>query len=171
MNGIDLGAISLFEGLDQRQLELVRPLFTQREFPREATVIAEGEPGHEMFVLISGKVRVVKAMVLPGVDLSQLGGKDPRKVLATLTGETHPFFGEMSLVSDSPRSATVETVEPCTFLVTSRRQFLDLTAREPELGCKLLTALGARLAGLVRTANTELIKLTTALALVLSERR
>ncbi|MFZ5428519.1 MAG: Crp/Fnr family transcriptional regulator [Thermodesulfobacteriota bacterium] len=171
MNGIDLGAISLFEGLDQRELELIRPIFTRREYPPEAKVIEEGEPGQEMFILISGKVRVVKAMVLPGVDLSLLGGKDPRKVLATLTGENHPFFGEMGLVSDSPRSATVETVEPCTFLVTGRRQFLGLTAGEPELGCKLLTALSARLADLVRTANTELIKLTTALALVLSERR
>jgi len=162
--------IGLFKSLDARELAAVRPLFTVREVPAMTRIVAEGETGREMFVLASGKVRVIKAMVLPGIAVEALGGKDPFKVLAHLSDETSPFFGEMGLVSDAPRSATVETLEPCSFLVTDRERFFDLARSRPELGCKLLAALCEHMARMVRSSNAEVMKLTTALALVLSGR-
>lgn len=171
MTGVRWEAISLFEGLAPRELDLVQPIFSPRSFPARTRVIEEGEPGREMFVLVEGKVRIIKSMILPGVDVSSLAGKDPKKVLVTLTGEGHPFFGEMSLISDSPRSATVETLEPSRFLVTDRDRFYDLAGREPALGCSLLSALCGRMAEMVRSSNSEVMKLTTALALLLSGRR
>jgi CRP-like cAMP-binding protein len=171
MNASIIQAEGLFEGLNGEELEKVRPLFKERSYPANALVIGEGETGYEMFVLVSGKVRVVKNMVLPGLDAEALGGRDPRKVLAVLDGDTRPFFGEMALVSDCPRSATVETVEPCTFLVTDHGRFFGLVRSEPELGAKLLTALCERLSHMVRSSNAEVMKLTTALALVLAGKR
>lgn len=165
-----LDSIKLFAGLDAAEIAKVEPIFSERAFPAGQQVITEGETGDEMFVLASGKVRIVKSMVLPDVDIAALAGKDPRKVLATLTGDSRPFFGEMGLVSDSPRSATVETLEHSRFLVTDRERFYGLVSREPELGCKLLSALCGRMADMVRSSNAEVMKLTTALALLLSGR-
>lgn len=162
--------IGLLRGLDEEALAKVRPIFEPRQMGAGARVIVENEPGEEMFVLVEGRVRIVKSMLLP-VDASALGGVDPAKVLATLTGEALPFFGEMGLISDHPRSATVETLEPSTFLVTDRARFFDLLRREPELGCRLLTALAVRMADLVRSGNQQVMKLTTALALVLSGKK
>nr|WP_279343461.1 cyclic nucleotide-binding domain-containing protein [Fundidesulfovibrio terrae] len=165
-----LESIKLFAGLGADELAQVEPIFSERAVPARTRVIVEGETGDEMFVLVSGKVRIVKSMILPEVDIAALAGKDPSKVLATLTGDSRPFFGEMGLVSDSPRSATVETLEPSRFLVTDRERFYGLVSREPELGCKLLSALCGRMAEMVRSSNAEVMKLTTALALLLSGR-
>ena len=164
-------AILLFTGLAPGEIEKVKPIFFERSFPARTQVIVEGETGQEMFVLVSGKVRIVKSMLLPEVDIAALAGKDPSKVLTTLTGDSHPFFGEMGLIADSPRSATVETLEPSSFLVTDRDRFFGLVEREPELGCRLLAALCERMAEMVRSSNSEVMKLTTALALLLSGRR
>lgn len=170
MNASRFKDVGLFKTLDAGELAAVRPLFTPREVPSMTRIIVEGETGQEMFVLVAGKVRVVKSMILPGIDLETLGGKDPLKVLAHLSEEGSPFFGEMGLVSDAPRSATVETLEPCSFLVTDRERFFELVRTQPELGCKLLAVLCERMAQMVRSSNAEVMKLTTALALVLSGR-
>jgi len=169
--GVRWGDIALFKGLCQTDLEQVRPIFDQRTLPPGTPVITEGETGQEMFVLVRGKVRIVKAMLLPGLNVPLLDLKDPRKVLAELTGDCLPFFGEMGLLSDAPRSATVETVEQSDFLVTDRERFFALVQACPVLGCALLAALGERMADMVRTSNDEVVKLTTALALVLTGRR
>lgn len=168
MSQVRWETISLFAKLDPREQELARGLFSRRDYPAGAVVVAEGEPGQEMFVLVSGRVRVVKSMLLPGLAPELFGASEARKVLATLTGENCPVFGEMSLVSDSPRSASVETTEDSSFLVADRDGFFGLAGREPALGCKLLTALCGQLAEMVRSSNAEVVKLTTALALVLS---
>ncbi|GFK94618.1 Cyclic AMP receptor protein [Fundidesulfovibrio magnetotacticus] len=168
MSGFE--GISLFADLDPGEIEAVRPLFTRREVPAATRIIAEGETGSEMFVLVAGSVRVVKSMVLPGIAPEALAGKEPSKVLAHLTGDDAPFFGEMGLVSDAPRSATVETQEPCIFLVTDRERLFKLVRARPETGCKLLAALCGRLAHMVRTSNAEVVKLTTALAILLAGR-
>lgn len=171
MNTVRFESIPLFARLSPEELDRVRPIFSQRSFPPRTRVIVEGDTGLEMYILISGKVRIVKSMILPGVDIAALAGKDPSKVLATLTGEVQPLFGEMGLISDAPRSATVETLEAARFLVTDRERFLALVETDTELGCKLLSSLCERLADMVRSSNGEVMKLTTALALLLSGRR
>ncbi|MFP5221443.1 MAG: cyclic nucleotide-binding domain-containing protein [Acidobacteriota bacterium] len=171
MSTIRLESISLFAHLTPEERELVRPIFSERGYSANSRVITENETGSEMFVLVAGTVRIVKTMLLPGLDSAALAVKDPSKVLATLTGETHPVFGEMGLVSDSPRSATVETLENSSFLVTDRERFFGLVEQEPRLGARLLAALCERMAGMVRSSNAEVMKLTTALALILSGRR
>lgn len=168
MNAIRWEKIALFAGLSSTELEMVSPMFEQVRFKAAHTVLTEGEDGEDMYILVQGKVRIVKSMLLKDLDLK---GHEPRKVLATLTGDNYPVFGEMALIDDAPRSATVETLEPSLFLRIHRERFFDLAARHPELGCKLLAAVGKRLAGMVRTSNSEVVKLTTALALLLQGQR
>ncbi|MBI4804976.1 MAG: cyclic nucleotide-binding domain-containing protein [Desulfovibrio sp.] len=171
MSTVRFESIPLFARLSPDEIDRVRPIFSERSFPPRTHVIVEGETGSEMFILVSGKVRIVKSMILPGIDIAALAGKDPSKVLATLTGEVQPLFGEMGLISDSPRSATVETLEAARFLVTDRERFFALVQADTGLGCKLLSALCERLADMVRSSNSEVMKLTTALTLLLSGKR
>ena len=168
MKTFKLEAVALFQGLDPDEIDLVRRIFDHVSFGPHQSVINEGEKGREMFVLVSGKVRVVKSMLRQDIDLPGLSGLDARKVLAILASDCFPVFGEMALIDADIRSATVETLEPCQFLRTDRQKFFDLVKTNPILGCKLLRALCKRMAIMVRSSNQEVVKLTTALALLLS---
>lgn len=168
MAQLDWSRLSLFSDLTQEGLTKVQTIFAEVHFEIGQNVIEEGQAGDEMFILIQGKVRITKAMILEGFDLNLPGMDNSHKVLATLDASTYPVFGEMALLDRDQRSATVTTTEASTFLRTDRRTFFDLTLREPALGCTLLAAIGKRLAATVRKTNSDLIKATTALALALS---
>jgi CRP-like cAMP-binding protein len=162
--------IALFSGLNGGEIDRVASIFERQRFGVGMQVIGEGEPGDEMFILISGRVRVSKAMVIAGMAIPGLDPAKSRKVLASLDAAGYPMFGEMALIDSDIRSASVVTVEESEFLVTGRKRFFDFVLREPAVGCKLLTAISRRMAATVRKNNAELIKLTTALALALSRR-
>ena len=160
----------LFAGLSPGELDAVRPFFDTVALPAGRDVIAEGAPGDDMFILVSGKVRVRKAMVQKGIAVPALEAEAGGKTLADLSDAQSPFFGEMALLDRDIRSATVTCLTDCRFLRIDRDRFFTFVAENPVIGVKLLTVLARRLAGVVRKNNVELVKLTTALALVLSRR-
>ncbi len=163
--------ISLFAGLTAEEIETIKPIFSTIETPAREYVLREGESGDAMYILIKGRVRITKAMIVKGMSLPIVELEDPRKVLATLDEASFPIFGEMALLDKDVRSASVETLVPCTFFMTTQERFFELIEKQPRLGCHLLVALGRRLTGNIRRSNKELIKLTTALALALSQQR
>lgn len=170
MNGDSWSRAELFAGLSPEELALVRPAFDTVELPAGREVIEEGEPGDEMFLLVAGKVRVTKSMLLRGVSAPVLDAERSRKTLAELDAAQSPFFGEMALLDRDIRSAGVTCLTDCRFLRIDRDRFFAFLAERPAIGVKLVTALARRLARVVRKNNVELVKLTTALALVLSRR-
>lgn len=163
--------ISLFEGFSNEWLAQVEAIFDSLHLPAGQDLIREGDPGDELFILVSGKVRITKSMLIQGMNLPIMESEDPRKVLATLDGRHYPIFGEIALLDEDIRSATISVVEDSDFIYTNRERFFDLVRREPELGCNLFATFGKRLASTVRRNNSELIKLSTALALALSRVR
>ncbi|MEF2146596.1 MAG: cyclic nucleotide-binding domain-containing protein [Desulfovibrionaceae bacterium] len=171
MNAIDWTQIPLFQNLPEDWLGKVQSIFDLRELPAGANLIEEGSEGDELFILVGGKVRVTKAMLIPGMHLPLFESANPRKTLATLDGSSYPIFGEIGLLDQDLRSATVTLIEDSRFLVTDRARFFALTQDEPRIGNHLLTLLGQRLAATIRCSNAELVKLTTALALALSRTR
>ncbi|MHC1712975.1 MAG: cyclic nucleotide-binding domain-containing protein [Solidesulfovibrio sp.] len=170
MIGDSWARADLFVGLSVEELALVRPAFDTVELPAGGEVIVEGEPGDDMFILVSGKVRVSKSMLLKGVAAAVLESERTRKTLAELSDAQSPFFGEMALLDRDIRSAGVTCLTDCRFLRITRDRFFAFLAEHPAIGVKLVTALAKRLARVVRKNNVELVKLTTALALVLSRR-
>jgi cAMP-binding proteins - catabolite gene activator and regulatory subunit of cAMP-dependent protein kinases len=173
MNAGDVNwqSITLFDGLGEVMLDKVKAIFDVRAVPAGRDLIVEGEQGDEMFILISGRVRVTKSMLLRDMVLPIMETANPRKVLATLDGESHPVFGEIALIDSDTRSATIHVMEDSEFLVTNRGRFFELVDREPVLGNRLLVVLARRMASTVRKGNAELIKVSTALALALSRFR
>ena len=160
----------LFAGLSPGELDAVRPFFATGALPAGRAVIVEGTPGDDMFILVSGKVRVRKAMVQKGIAVPALEAEAGGKTLADLSDAQSPFFGEMALLDRDIRSASVTCLTDCRFLRIDRDRFFKFLAERPEIGVKLVTALAKRLARVVRKSNNEIVKLTTALALVLSRR-
>ena len=160
--------ISLFEGFSNEWLAHVEAIFDSLHLPAGKDLIREGDSGDELYILVSGKVRITKSMLIEGMKLPIMESDDPRKVLATLDGRQYPIFGEIALLDEDIRSATISVIEDSDFIYTNRERFFDLVGREPELGCHLFGTFGKRLAATVRRNNSELIKLSTALALALS---
>ncbi len=102
-----------------------------RNLAAGTVLFREGEPGKEMYVIQSGKVRLTRN--IRGVE----------KLLAELgPGE---FFGEMSLIDDAPRSASVITVEPCDFISIQKDSFKSMLATSPDMAMQIMRGLVRRL--------------------------
>jgi len=165
---VDWESISLFQGLPASMIDKIKPIFEVRSIPAGDDLIKEGEEGDEMFILIHGRVRITKSMLMEGMNLPLMEIDSPRKVLATLDEKDYPMFGEIALIDRDTRSATIQVLDDADFLVTDREKFFHFVEQEPNLGAQLLMAIAKRMAGTVRRGNSELIKVSTALALALS---
>ena len=95
---------------------------------REGTVLTrEGRPGREFFVLIEGTARVTKS----GRKVADLEGGD--------------WFGEIALITNRPRTATVTATSPVDVLVITDRRFRDVVETMPSIALKVLSTIGDRL--------------------------
>lgn len=102
-----------------------------RKFSRSEILFHEGDHGEEMFIIQSGKVKVSK----------QIG--DVQKTLAIL--EKGEFFGEMAILNNKPRSATVEVIEDGNLLVIDRRTFETMIRNNVEIALRMIKKMASRL--------------------------
>jgi CRP-like cAMP-binding protein len=121
-----LGAVPLFDDLSKKDLE--RILSTSKETPHAMgeAVVTEGRGGVGFHLILDGKAKVVRGQ---------------RTVAHLGPGE---FFGEMALVDDAPRSASVFADTDLITLVISKWAFRPLVRSNPELAWKLIEHLVAR---------------------------
>jgi CRP-like cAMP-binding protein len=123
-----LKQVPLFSDCSKRELEHIAQIADEIGFPAGRTLIEEGKPGREFFVIAEGTVEVRRG-----------GRKLPQRGDAS-------SFGEMALLTGKPRSATVTTTSPVRTLVISDRAFKRLFQDVPSLAPKLLANVAARLA-------------------------
>jgi CRP-like cAMP-binding protein len=110
-----LHEVELFDGLRAEQLAAVDGLFTELVLPAGTDLIAEGGVGREFFVIADGEVSVRRR---------------GRHVATLQRGD---FVGEVSLLGDGPRNATVRAVTPVRVLVQNRREFASLLDSIPQV--------------------------------------
>ena len=103
----------------------------KKYYKKGEKIIVEGTPGLDMYIILSGKVKVYKRINKKRLNLATLGPDD--------------FFGEMSLFLHSPRTATVEAVEKSEILTCDKKIFLDMVREEPELAAQILSTMAKRL--------------------------
>jgi serine/threonine protein phosphatase PrpC/CRP-like cAMP-binding protein len=130
-----LREIPLFRHLNYKELVKVLNLTRPRNYERDEVIIEEDADGEEFFIILSG-----------GVDVSKNG-----RSLTHLGARVH--FGEMALIDQSPRSATVTAEQPTRTLSLSRKAFFSLVRTEPVLGSKLLWSFVQVLSHRLRLAN------------------
>ena len=127
-----LRQIPLFAELDNNDLLAVQERLVERRFPAGAVVFNEGDEPDAFYIIVSGRVRVVKqSRAHREVTLAYLGRGD--------------FFGEMGLVEDQPRSAGVVAVEPSRLLVLGREDFRSVLSANPLISVQMLRVLSWRL--------------------------
>jgi CRP/FNR family cyclic AMP-dependent transcriptional regulator len=119
----------LFAQCSKKELGEIALLADEIDMPDGKVLTREGESGREFFVLIEG-----------GADVRRKG----RKVNTMSAGD---FFGEIALVSDRPRTATVTATSPVRLLVVTDRAFRELMRKMPSIQTKVMTTLAERLPG------------------------
>lgn len=127
-----LRAIPLFRRVSEGDLEELATHLIERRFPKNATVVEEGLPGDYMYVIREGRVKVTKA------------SEDGREKIMNFL-ETGAFFGDMALLGNETRSASVKTLEESLLLALSRRDFIDLLRQSPDLSLAVIEELANRL--------------------------
>ena len=115
-----LAAIPLFSWLDLGLLGRFAARFTTVDVPPDHTLFEEGEPGDVLYVIVRGRVDVTRRAA-DGVE---------RRVSVLEDGD---FFGEIALLDEVRRTATVRARTPCLLLGLDRGDFRDLIAEEPVL--------------------------------------
>jgi CRP/FNR family transcriptional regulator, cyclic AMP receptor protein len=119
--------VPLFAECSKKELAEVAGIADEIDLREGKELTTQGKPGREFFVLVDGSADVKKG----GRRINQLGPGD--------------FFGEISLVKQSPRTATVVATSPVRALVITDRSFRSLLQHQPEIQGKVMSALAARL--------------------------
>lgn len=134
-----LRKVPLLANLTLDQLEAVHQLAEEATFVPGEIVMREGEPGNELYILLEGALDVM------------LGWETPE---ASRLGEIHPvnYVGEMAILDDAPRSATIVATEPSRLLSLDGESLKDLILQMPEIAFEILRVLTGR----VRVAERRL---------------
>jgi CRP/FNR family transcriptional regulator, cyclic AMP receptor protein len=134
MEGIDefLQTVSLFQDLDKKHRNVIAKTVFSRKFNAGEAIVREGEPGVGAFMIRSGKVEVTKES---GDETEHLNTLGPGEV-----------FGEIALLTDLPRTATVRALEPTEVLGLTAWNFRAELQKSPELAYQLLRVTARRLA-------------------------
>jgi CRP/FNR family cyclic AMP-dependent transcriptional regulator len=122
-----LSRVPLFERCSRRDLAKIASIAHEVEYPAATPVVRKGDPGNELFLVVDGEVDVRRGV----------------RKLATLRAGN--FFGEIALITGSPRTATVTTGTPMRALVIASRDFRKLLQDSPDIQFKVLQEVGQRL--------------------------
>lgn len=154
--------IFLLQDLSGDDLQRLVGLTPSRQVAAGEVIVREGESGDSMFIMCEGEVEITKRLTLV------LDEEVPKeRVMIRLRAEDGVSFGEMALLENDSRTATVTALTDCRILELSRQNFLDFIEQHPQTGCKMLFRLAQLLSQHLRKTDQNVVKLTTALAIAL----
>ena len=120
-----LAGVEMFKSLAEDELLQVERIVHPRTYHRQEVIVRQGDPGVGMYIIQSGSADVLLEVEDGGViPLARLGERQ--------------FFGEMSLLDGAPRAASVVAVERTLVIGFFRADLMDLIARSPQLGFKIV---------------------------------
>ena len=125
-----LATVPLFNGLSKKQLREVSSLATRLDEPAGTHLTSEGRVGNEFIIVLEGEIEIRR-------------GDD---VVATRGAGS--YVGEIALLDNRPRTATVVAKTPVVIEVIGRREFRTLLADAPELQQEIMSTMAQRLAEL-----------------------
>ncbi len=140
-----LTQVPLFSGLSDAEIQSVLSHATKKTVTKNTIIISEGDQSASLYVILSGKVKVFLQ-------------DDEGKEVVLNYHEAGEYFGELALIDDAPRSASVMTVEKSTFLVISKEEFKQMLSNHPDVAFSLVKGLVLRLRLL--TENVKDLALT-----------
>ena len=144
-----LHEIPIFSELSQRELRQVLHIAHRRQYAPEEAIVREGQPSAGMYIILAGEVHISRRTP-QGIDIE----------IATM--HEGDFFGDVGLLDNAPRTATVIAVTDCKVLGFFRPELFDLIEGDPKLACKILLKLAQVVAARLRFTDTQLAKIAEA---------
>ncbi|MDO8915164.1 MAG: cyclic nucleotide-binding domain-containing protein [Coriobacteriia bacterium] len=126
-NAAFLARVPLFAYCTAVEIAAIEAVAQEHAYEPDQIIVTQGTPGQAFYTVLSGRVEIVR-------DNQSLGAFGP--------GD---FFGEMSLLDQAPRSATIRAIEPTVCLMLSSWDFKAVIERHPSIAIKLLEVLSRRL--------------------------
>jgi CRP/FNR family cyclic AMP-dependent transcriptional regulator len=140
-----LAKFTVFAELGEEELHTLIEQSATESYSAGERIINAGDPGHCMYVILSGSARVSVKRGNGELELARLSAGD--------------FFGEVALVDDGPRSANVTAIEECKLLCITRTTLGVLAGLHPAAAIHLLAAIGRNLVARLRRGNKKYIDL------------
>lgn len=131
--------IDFFSGLDDKILNKISDACIARQFTRNETIVRQGEMGLGLYIIARGRVKVDREQGGVRTQVAELGPEQ--------------FFGDMALLDNKPRSATVTGIEDAECLLLTRDSFVRLMNKYPEIPIRMAKVLAERL----REANAKIV--------------
>ena len=143
-NIVSLKRSPLFSTVPTRELEAVATVAEELRFGKGENIVKEGDIGDSLYLIKQGAVAILKKNTAAApTKLAELGRDD--------------CFGEMAVIDEEVRSASVEATAPCTLLRISKDALIDVIMNAPYLGIELLKIFVKRL----RAANERIMALSS----------
>jgi CRP/FNR family cyclic AMP-dependent transcriptional regulator len=127
-----LKTVPLFSAFSDAHLNQVLTCVQHRSYPRGSFILRAGEETDALYIILSGRAKVL------------IPDEEGHEVILTVMGP-HEFFGEMGLLDDLPRSASVETLEACEMLRLSKVGFTNVLKDNFELAMLIIRNLVRRM--------------------------
>lgn len=149
-----LSNIVLFEDFKDNieVLKKIEGLFTEMKVKKGAVIIKEGDEGDELYIIKSGAVRILKNTL-----------QNEAYTVVNLNAGQNVFFGEIGLLLNDKRSATVTAEVDSTLMVTNRKKFLDFGEKEPYIALLISRQLAQMLSKRLTKSNQDVVTLFSAL--------
>ena len=126
-----LSKVPLFAKLSDTELTAMLRHASIITYPKNTVIMSEGDPSSSLYTILTGKVKVF---------LSDENGKE---ITINVQG-VHDYFGELALLDDTKRSASVITLEKSTLMIVSKTDFKEILRTHPEVALNLIKALTQR---------------------------
>ena len=129
---LNLKKIPLLSRLPDEALNALAAKAKSVKFPKQAIIITEGDETSSLYIILSGKVRVFSS-------------DEKSKEVTLLIQESGSYFGELALLGDEPRSASVETLEKTVCGIISKNDFKYWLVSHPDVAMGLLSELSEKI--------------------------
>ena len=126
-----IAKVPLYKGLRRRQLEGLARTMVEQDYAAGQDIVTQGESGVGLFIIVTGTADVVHVRT------------DGSKTVVNTFGPTD-YFGELALLTEGPRTASVVAQEPTSCLVLTRWNFLAVLKGDAEMSISILEELALR---------------------------
>ncbi len=138
----EMTKVRLFKYLTPQEIDWMLVKWKTKNVPENTVIVKEGSAGDDMFIIESGRVEVYLTRGDVVLLLSEL--------------QEASFFGEMALLTEKPRSATVKAKTECRLLTLKKQDFMDIVSENPKVAAKFLLAMGEDLCNRIMATNANL---------------
>lgn len=160
-----LSSVGILSDLDLQQIKIFFEICRKKKFRANDTIMVEGQQGSTMYIFQSGIVEISQNLTMK---LGRKRYEEIEKSMIKIDAKGN-FFGDMAMLTNYPRTATIRTASECICFEVSRDDFISLCEKDSNLGYKVIRRIAEELCKRLENSNKNVLKLTTALSMALSK--